>query len=67
MPFVISECDLIEHCDNEGTWINNCEKCEDGYRWEWNNTNKLISYNKCISCNIDKCLACSVNDGVSSC
>ena len=47
-PYFIYNCLSISNCKSGGTWVNNCEECDDDYYWNWNDTDKSIEYDQCV-------------------
>jgi hypothetical protein len=46
----ISSCTKIENCDTSYgfQWFNACSKCTGGFLFEYNDTNNVVNYDKCI-------------------
>lgn len=46
----ITACEKIENCDTSYgfQWFNACSKCTGGFLYEFNDTNNVVNYDKCI-------------------
>ena len=60
--FMIWKCAEINNCQ-ASNWLNSCSQCENGFVWGYNDTDKVILFDECLSNDI---LNCSVGllDGV---
>ena len=54
----VASCEVIEFCEGF-EWLNSCSKCKQGYVYQYNDTLKVVEFDKCIAKpeSVGNCLA----------
>lgn len=63
----INECEDIGDSCSSSVWLNSCSECRSGHIYNYDDTKKIVEFDKCIVFADSNCFAALLVDGVYKC